>query len=102
MQRFHVYALRNAAGYPYVLNVQSELVDDLRTRVVVPLIPATGYKGKLISRLMPVLDIGGERWVMLTAQLAAIRVRDMGKAVADLSSERFTIISAIDMLLSGN
>ena len=105
MQRFHVYELRSATGraaYPYVLNVQGELVDDLRTRVVVPLAPAAGFKGKAISRLMPLLDFGGESWVMLTAQLGAIRLRDMGKDVADLSGERFTIIAAIDVLRSGN
>ncbi len=104
MRRFHAYELRSATGrasYPLVLNVQGELVEDLRTRVVVPLAPAAGFKGKVISRLMPLLDIEGESWVMLTAQLGGIRVQDMGKEVADLSGERFTIIAAIDLLLSG-
>lgn len=104
MHRFHVYQLRSTTGrasYPVVLNVQSELVDDLHTRVVVPLAPAVVFKGKVISRLMPLLDVDGEPHVMLTAQLGSIRVRDMGKEVADLSSEQFTIVAAIDLLLSG-
>ena len=104
MRRFHAYELRSAKGrasYPLVLNVQGELVDDLRTRVVVPLAPAAGFKGKVINRLMPLLEIEGESWVMLTAQLGAIRVQDMGLEVANLSDKRFTIIAAIDVLLSG-
>ena len=104
MQRFHAYELRSANGpasYPLVLNVQSELVDDLHTRVVVPLARATVFRGKGINRLMPILEIEGESWVMLTAQLGAIRVRDMGVEVADFSDNRFTIIAAIDVLLSG-
>ena len=104
MHRFHAYELRSAEGqatYPLVLNVQSELVDGLHTRVVVPLARATVFKGKVINRLMPLLEIEGESWVMLTAQLGAIRVRDMGVDVADFSSNRSAIIAAIDVLLSG-
>ena len=104
MHRFHAYELRSAKGqatYPLVVNVQSELVDDLRTRVVVPLARATIFKGRVINRLMPILEIEGESWVMLTAQLGAIRVRDMGAEVADFSGNRFAIIAAIDVLLSG-
>ena len=104
MHRFHAYQLRSATGrasYPLVLNVQSELVDGLRTRLVVPLAPAAAFKGKVISRLMPLLEIDGKTFVMLTAQMGSIRVRDMGKEVADLSSARLTILAAIDLLLTG-
>ena len=104
MRRFHVYEFRGGTGraaYPLVLNVQSELLDDLRTRVIVPLAPAAGFKAKILAGLMPLLEIEGEPHVMLTAQLGGIRVRDMGPEVADLSDERLTILAAIDLLLTG-
>lgn len=47
------------AVYPYLLDVQSDLVAGLGTRVVVPLCLASAMKGKLIGTLMPVFEIDG-------------------------------------------
>jgi toxin CcdB len=50
---------------------------------------------------MPVFQVEGEPWVMDTAQLAAVPRKTLGHPVADLSDERHTITSALDMLISG-
>jgi len=57
---------------PFLLDVQSDLLDDLGTRVVVPLCPASAIKGKLVKTLMPVFQIDNKSYAMLTPQLAGI------------------------------
>lgn len=85
---------------PYLLVVQSDLIESARTCVVVPLITQE-RAGTPVSRLMPVLGVDGETMVMDTLQLAAIPHTVLGSAIADLSHERSNIMAALDLLISG-
>lgn len=82
---------------PFLLVVQSDLVQIRRSRVVVPLVRAVAA-GTPISRLMPVFEIEGERVVMMTPQIAGISTTDIGPTVANLAEHRFEIRTAIDIL----
>jgi toxin CcdB len=88
-------------GIPYLLDVQSNLLADLGTRVVVPLCPASAMKGKLIKTLTPVFEIDNKRYAMLTPQLAGIQKKQMGSEVAELAAHRDEIIAALDLLFTG-
>lgn len=103
MAQFTVYQNTNAQTkklFPYLLDVQSNLLNELQTSVVVPL-ALTNKKTKTISRLTPQLKINGENFIMLTPQLAGINKKDLGKMVTNLSESRNEIISAIDFLITG-
>ena len=56
------------SAVPFLLDVQNDLLRDLETRVVVPLSPVSAMKGKTLRHLMPILEIEGEGFVMLTPQ----------------------------------
>lgn len=86
---------------PYLLDVQSNLIEELGTRVVVPLCPASSMKGKVVSNLMPILDVDGKQFVMLTPQLAGVPKRILGPQVAALAAKRTEIIAALDFLVLG-
>lgn len=104
MPQFTVHRNPNPAtkaAIPYLLNVQSDLIVDLGTRVAVPLYPASTLKGASIHTLMPIFEIDGKRFVMMTPQLAGIPKRLLGTAVTDLSHKRDEIISALDLLIIG-
>lgn len=104
MRQFRVYPNPNAAtrvAYPYLLNVQSDLVGGLGSRVMVPLAPADAFKGMRLAGLMPILRIEAADYVMLTAQASGISIRGFGSEVIDLSPERAAIMAALDMLISG-
>ncbi|MBE7421003.1 MAG: Toxin CcdB [Rhodocyclaceae bacterium] len=92
---------QSKARVPFLLDVQSDLLADLGTRVVVPLCPASAMKGKLVKTLMPTFQIDGKAYAMLTPQLAGIERKQMGAEVADLSARRAEIIAALDLLLTG-
>jgi toxin CcdB len=104
MSQFTVYQNKNPQTkklIPYLLDVQSELLRDLHTCVVVPLTAADKNKDKTISRLTPILKVNGTEYLMLTPQLAGIMRKELGKPVETLSDARNEIISAIDFLVTG-
>src|SRR5262249_15543591 len=86
---------------PFLLDVQNDLLNDLETRVMVPLRPISAMKGQTIKMLMPVLEIEGERYILLTPHMAGIPKSELGPAVTRLDQHRFEIIAAIDFLLTG-
>lgn len=61
MPKYDVFS--NPSGDGFLLDVQSDLLSDLNTRVVVPLLPVTSAP-KPATRLNPTFDINGERVVM--------------------------------------
>jgi toxin CcdB len=89
------------SSIPYLLNVQSDLIEDLATRTVVPLYPVSAMKGKTLKALTPIFEIDGKRYVMVTPQLAGVSKKLLGAAVADLSARRNEIIGALDFLITG-
>lgn len=104
MPQFTVYRNQNPdtlGTYPLLLDVQSPLLASLATRVVVPLCPATAITGERIKTLMPIFGIMGQRYLMLTPQLAGISKRQLVEPVAELSACRDEIIAALDWLLTG-
>ena len=104
MAQFTVYQNDNEesqTSYPYLLNIQSDLLESLNTRVVIPMSAVSALGGKPINNLTPKFDIEGQSFILLTPQIAGIQLTELGSAVTDLSENRFEIISAIDFLISG-
>ena len=104
MSQFDVYRNANPATrarIPYLLDVQSDLLDPLATRVVVPLCKPEVLKGKLAERLNPLFEVDGRKMAMLTPELAGVSRNMLGERVANLSSERHSIIAALDLLFIG-
>ena len=104
MPQFRVHRNMNPqtkSAYPLLLDVQSDLIAELNTRVVVPLCPASVMKGKLIRTLMPAFEIDGAEYAMLTPQLAGVSRKHIGSKTADLSQHRDEIIAALDLLITG-
>jgi toxin CcdB len=89
------------AACPLLLDIQSDLLADLGTRVVVPLCRASALKGKPMTTLTPIFEIEGKTYAMLTPQLAGVSGKDMAAAVADLREHRDEIVAALDLLITG-
>lgn len=104
MAQFDLYRNGNSATrarIPYLLDVQSELLDSLATRVVVPLCKPGILKGRLAERLNPVFEVEGREVAMLTPELAGVPVKALGEPIANLSSQRGAIIAALDLVITG-
>lgn len=103
MAQFDVHRNLNEAtkpAVPYLLDLQSNLLSDLATRVVVPLMHASRFKIRL-QRLNPTFTIEGVKVVLSTAELAAIDCRNLGERVDSLEAARTEIIGAFDLIVQG-
>jgi toxin CcdB len=96
----HNPARRDGKRIPLVLNIQSDVLDILPTRVVVPLIRAEQFRNR-IRRLHPEFLVGDLRLIMLTSEAGVLPRSALGPAVVNLLGQRDEIIGAIDMLITG-
>jgi toxin CcdB len=93
--------LATRATIPLLLDVQSDLIEELGTRVVIPLYAAAAMQGRAVRTLMPAVEFEGRPYVAVTPQLAGVPRRDLGPPVGDLASQRSEIIAALDLLVTG-
>jgi toxin CcdB len=104
MPQFAVYRNRNPqskARFPLLLDIQSDLLEPLGTRVVVPLTASSGKLSRSMTRLTPILKFAGKEYLLVTPQLAGIPVTALGPSVGDLAGDRQTITAALDFLIAG-
>jgi toxin CcdB len=104
MARFDVYENTGASAKstPFLLEVQSNLLDGLDSTVVVPLRRASGLRGvKVPARLMPAVKISGRNYLLETPKLAAVPRRILKTPVASLAGEQESVMNALDFLFQG-
>jgi toxin CcdB len=104
MAQFTVYKNKNPRSkttYPLLLDAQADLLNDLQTRLVIPLTRAPALTKKPIIRLTPSIDVDGEQYLLMTPQLAGIARSELGAAVGNIADQRSAVISALDLLITG-
>jgi len=99
--RIHRNKSSSSEQYPYIVDVQSELLSDLETRLSIPLTASTEIVGKPIRNLNPTVVIGKDVYVVLTQQMAAIPRAVLGEELKDVAIDRSQILSSIDFLITG-
>ncbi len=101
MARFDVH--RNLSGdknVPFLVDIQSDLLIELATRIVIPLVPLPNF-GMPMAHLNPIFAIEGELHALATTDLAGVNRTTLGKVVCSLDAEADEIINAVDFLLQG-
>jgi toxin CcdB len=99
MARFSVYP--NPWGEGYLLDVQADIMRQLNTRVVVPLMPQ-GKAPKPATSLNPLFVIDDIKHTMVTQYLAAVPTSVLKHETLNLAERRDDIVNAIDLLLQGS
>jgi toxin CcdB len=98
MRRHQVY--RMAGGRGLVLDLQSDLLEPLSTRVVAPLLPRAEAP-KPARGLNPVFLIGEEEYVLVTQFLSAVLLAELGPPIGSLDAHHDEILRARDLLFDG-
>jgi len=104
MSQFSVYANEDKATqktYPYFLNVQNDLLDELNSRVVIPFSTPGSIKHRDAKKLCPIIQIKGKDFVLLTHQITTVPETFLSSKVDEANFFRTEIISAIDLLFTG-
>jgi hypothetical protein len=84
---------------PYVITLQHDHLDQLRARLVAPLV-----KEKIITpgaRLTPQLPVRGQTLYLLPTEIITLSKTYLRDPVANLEEFRRQIIDAIDLMLVG-
>ena len=100
--QFTIYRNKgNARAYPYLLDVQSDIIGELATRMVIPLFPLAAFTGRPAQRLNPVVIVEGDKYLVMTQDMAAVRQTQLGEEVTGVQESRQLIKDAIDFLMDG-
>ena len=104
MASFDVYANpgSHAGTTPYLLDVQSDLLNSLDTKMVIPLRSLKHFpKVKLPTQLTPIFSIEGEEYLLETPKMGAIPQRVLKSRVTSLAQAQDQITAAMDFLFHG-
>ena len=88
-------------AYTYIVDIQSPLISELATRIVIPLGKLSHFRNEQMNGLTPELSYGGEQLLLLTPQIASVPTRALKNPVASLSYFRDEIIAALDFSVKG-
>ena len=89
-----------ADGIPYVVVIQSDLLDALATRMVMPL-AITNASIKTPTALSPVVMVKGQRLNALAHFAAPMPTKLLRKPVANIAAQGSALVAALDTVLSG-
>lgn len=104
MAQFDVYANPQPASrqfVPYVVDVQSDLINQLATRLVMPLTRVGVGEARLPINLCPSVEIGGEPLTLLAHMAAPVAARLLRKPVGSLQHRASEVSAALDAVISG-
>jgi toxin CcdB len=76
-------------------------LEDLDSRLVIPVYPATLLQGKRLTKLTPVIEIDGVQYILMIPELASLAKKYLGVEVLDISQHRTMVLSAIDLMVTG-
>ncbi len=101
MARFDVYQY-NSPSVPLVVDVQANLLSDLNTCVVIPLIPEESASKEALPKLKPIIEIDGKNYIFMTTDLGAITKSSLGEVVTNIEEQhRQSVTDALDFLFQG-
>ena len=104
MSQFTVYQNPNSKSrkaYPYLLDVQHSVIEDLSTRIVIPLGRLSDFRNEQMKTLSPIVEYNNEQLVLLTAQLTSVPAYVLKTPVGSLNALRTEIVAAIDFAITG-
>ncbi|HZE90541.1 MAG TPA: CcdB family protein [Rhizobacter sp.] len=104
MAQYDVFANpnpRSKEAVPYLVDVQSTLLESLPTRLVMPLSRVGVAASGLPSRLVPLFTVENEKLALHAHEAAGIDARLLKKRVTSLRQHAGEIRDALDAVVSG-
>lgn len=104
MAQFDIYEngdQHSCHGEPYVVDVQSNLLEGLATRMVIPLISKDTI-AQPVEVLNPVIRIANQNFYLSSPQLRSVHKDRLGNKIATIVNQRDAVRASVAFLLSGN
>ncbi|MEY8712319.1 CcdB family protein [Mangrovibacter phragmitis] len=105
MAQYAVYVNRSPKTrqqYPFIIDIQSDLLDEYDSRVVMPLAPMTAQNSQIRS-LTPVISVSGQRYVVIVKSVTTVSKDKLKEAdvVAVVPEIHADILSGLHGIVSG-
>jgi toxin CcdB len=103
MAQFDVYANPSesaAHGIPYVVVVQSDLLDALATRMTIPL-ATVEFANKSPDKLCPIVMVNSQRLRALAHYAAPLPTRSLRQIVGNVAAHASELVAAMNVVVSG-
>lgn len=104
MAQFDVYrnpSSKTNKAYPFLVDVQNSVIDQLATRLVVPLTKNKTKNSLYMKNRTPEIEFEGETYLFLTQQLSSIPEDVLNDCIGSLAQSRELLIGAIDFAITG-
>jgi len=104
MAQFDIYQNPNPktrSSYPFIIDMQNSLVDELSTRIVSPLIDYKKFKNQEIQKLTPKVTYENQELLILIPQITSMPANKLKDPVGSLVHLRDEIIAALDFAIIG-
>lgn len=104
MAQFDVYSnpsRKSKEAYPYLVDVQHSVIDQLATRLVVPLTEVNSKPNMVMKKLTPEIDFEGRNYLFMSPQLASVPQSILQQPIGTLQNFRTILIDAIDFTITG-
>lgn len=104
MAQFDVFQNPSATTrkhYPYLVDIQSPHLDELATRIVIPLGKAALFKNATMKGLTPEVTFHDEKLFLLTPQISSMTKKQLKEPVGSISHLRDDLVHALDFAIFG-
>ena len=104
MQQFDVYANTSkttSRAYPFIVDIQSDIISGISTRIVVPLGRKADFKKEEMRRPTPTITYEGEEFLFLVPQIASMPAKVLKNPIGSLSHLREELMAALDFAITG-
>ena len=104
MAQFDVFrnpSSKTNKAYPFLVDVQNSVIDQLATRLVVPLTKNKTKNSLYMKNLTPEIEFEGETYLFLAQQLSSILEDVLKDCIGSLEQSRELLIDAIDFAITG-
>jgi toxin CcdB len=99
MARFQIYKNtgNRAAVAAFLVDVQNDFLEALKTRIVIPLVVPEALKQSPPADLFPLIDVNGKAHVLFTPEIAALPLTVLKMVIGAVSqADRHAIQEALD------
>jgi hypothetical protein len=98
MARLDIRRLKQVRGITLVVEMQSELLEDIDTVIVAPLVPVSTLPP--IKEVNPLVRVANRELAVRLEQLISMPKDRLGEIAGNLVGEEYQIMRALDRLLS--